>query len=159
MLRILIVPVLFLLTALPRSETLTNIQRLTSTAAFGDGSVLNAAALGHESASKTQIAPGSLATFRGSSLAFRTETAIAGADPPFTLAGTTVKVNGEPARISYASPGEVIFVVPETVISGPAEIIVTISSRICRADKEALFSPCRADRNTRNKFACVELSD
>jgi uncharacterized protein (TIGR03437 family) len=125
MLRILIVPVLFLLTALPRSETPTNIQRLTSTAAFGDGSVLNAAALGHESASKTQIAPGSLATFRGSSLAFRTETAIAGADPPFTLAGTTVKVNGEPARISYASPGEVIFVVPETVTSGPAEIIVT----------------------------------
>jgi uncharacterized protein (TIGR03437 family) len=94
-------------------------------AAFGDGTVLNAAALGHESSKDTHIAPGSLASFRGNSLAFATETSTKSADPPLKLAGTTVAVNGQAARMFYASPSEVIFVVPENVSAGPAEIVVT----------------------------------
>ena len=76
-------------------------------------------------AETVQMAPGSIAHFRGSSLALRTEAATEAVDPPFTLAATTVKVNGQPARMFYASPEEVVFVVPETVANGPGEIVVT----------------------------------
>jgi uncharacterized protein (TIGR03437 family) len=72
-----------------------------------------------------QIAPGSIAHFRGTSLAVRTETATEAVDPPFTLAGTTVKVNGQAARMFFASPDEVVFVVPEGLATGPGEIVVT----------------------------------
>ena len=82
--------------------------------AFGAGTILDTA----------QIAPGSIAHFRGSSLAFRTESA-SEANPPLTLAGTTVSVNGQPARMFYASPDEVVFVVPEDVAVGPGEVVVT----------------------------------
>ena len=85
---------------------------------FGAATVLNAASQGREPEKNTQIAPGSIATIRGSALAFKTEAAaFAGEDPPFTVAGTNVKVNGQAARIFYASPDEVVFVVP----SGLAE--------------------------------------
>lgn len=96
MLRILIVSLFFLFSPLPRSE-----------AAFADGVVLNAAALGNEPAEETRIAPGSIASFRGNSL------------------GSTVTVNGVAAMVFFASPTEVIFVVPENVALGPAEIVVT----------------------------------
>ena len=71
------------------------------------GTVLNAAALGHEPEPKTQIAPGSIASFRGSAL------------------GTTVTVNGQAATVLLASPAEVVFVVPENAGLGPGEIVVT----------------------------------
>ncbi|HEX5833576.1 MAG TPA: lamin tail domain-containing protein, partial [Pyrinomonadaceae bacterium] len=93
---------------------------------FGVAAVLNAAALGNEPAQPATLAPGSIATLRGSALAFRTETQIS-ANPPAALAGTTVKVNGQAARIFYASPDEVIFVVPEGLAAGPAEVIVSNS--------------------------------
>ncbi|HLM24718.1 MAG TPA: lamin tail domain-containing protein, partial [Pyrinomonadaceae bacterium] len=92
---------------------------------FGAATVLNAAAQGHEP-EDTKIAAGSIATVRGSALAFRTE-AVSVADPPFTVAGTTVKVNGQPARIFYAAPEEVVFVVPGGLPNGPAEFVVTNS--------------------------------
>ena len=75
--------------------------------AFGDGVVLNAAALGHGSSGETRIAPGSIASFRGNSL------------------GPSVTVNGQAAKVFFASPTEVIFVVPENAELGPAEIVVT----------------------------------
>ncbi|HEX6044329.1 MAG TPA: lamin tail domain-containing protein [Pyrinomonadaceae bacterium] len=71
------------------------------------------------------IAPGSIVHLRGSSFAIRTETATDGLNPPFSLAGTTVKVNGEAARMFYVSPDEVVFVVPETVAVGAGEVVVT----------------------------------
>ncbi len=49
------------------------------------------------------------------------------ADPPLALAGTTVRVNGLAAPIFFASPEEVVFVVPDGVADGPAEIVVTNS--------------------------------
>lgn len=73
----------------------------------------------------TQIAPDSIVHFRGSSLAFRTESSSEAINPPFTLAGTTVNVNGQPARMFYASPDEVVFVVPEGVATGLGEVVVT----------------------------------
>ncbi len=89
---------------------------------FGPATVLNAASLG------TQIAPASIATIRGSALAFRTEAAtFTGNDPPFTVAGTSVKVNGQPARIYYVSPDEVIFVVPGGLSNGQGQFVVTNS--------------------------------
>lgn len=91
---------------------------------FGTATVLNAAALGNEPAQPAAIAPGSIATIRGNALAFRTETGIS-ANPPSALAGTTVKVNGQPARIFFASPEEIICIVPEAVSDGPAEFVIT----------------------------------
>ena len=102
MLRILIASLFFVVCLFPRSET---------------GIVLNAASLGHEPAEETQFAPGSIATFRSNTLA----------SPPFTIAGTTVKVNGHAATVFQASSKEVIFVVPDDVVVGPAEIVVTNS--------------------------------
>lgn len=84
------------------------VASIAARAAFGDGTVLNAAALGHEPrAETTRIAPGSIASFRGSSL------------------GPNVTVNGLVAKVFFASQTEVIFVVPENVAVGPAEIVVT----------------------------------
>ncbi|HEX5888683.1 MAG TPA: lamin tail domain-containing protein, partial [Pyrinomonadaceae bacterium] len=91
---------------------------------FGSATILNAAALGNEPAQRAPIAPGSIAVVRGTALSFRTETGIS-ANPPSALAGTTVKVNGQAARIFYASPEEVVFIVPEALAEGPAEVLVT----------------------------------
>src|SRR5688572_7420510 len=74
---------------------------------FETGTVLNAAALGHEPETKTQITPGSIAVFRGNAL------------------GAVVTVNGQTARVLFASSTEVTFVVPDNVAIGPAEIVVT----------------------------------
>ena len=94
---------------------------------FGVATVFNAAAQGREP-EHTKIAPGSIAGIRGSALAFKTEGAsFAGSDPPFTVAGTTVKVNGQPAGIFYAAPDEVVFVTPSGLSNGPAEFVVTNS--------------------------------
>ena len=108
MLRILIALSVFLVLALPRSETASNVKRLTNTSAAGlTLTVLNAAALGNEPGGDTRIAPGSIASFRGSAL------------------GPMVTVNGQAAKVFYASPNEVIFVVPENVGVGPGEVIIT----------------------------------
>jgi uncharacterized protein (TIGR03437 family) len=92
---------------------------------IGAATVLNAAALGHEP-EPTRIAPDSIATVRGNALALKTETAaFVGGELPFTLAGTTVTVNGRQARIFYVAASEVIFVVPDGLPDGPAEFRVT----------------------------------
>jgi uncharacterized protein (TIGR03437 family) len=89
---------------------------------IGVATVLNAAAGGNES-EPTRIAPGSIAKIRGSGLAVKTE--MAGSDLPFTVAGTTVTVNGQPARIFYVSADEAVFVVPGGLVNGPAEFLVS----------------------------------
>ena len=94
---------------------------------FGSATILNAAAQGHEP-DPARIAAGSIASIHGTTLAFRSKAAdFAGGDLPFTVAGTTVKVNGQPARIFYAAPDEVVFVVPNGLSNGPAEFVVTNS--------------------------------
>jgi len=92
--------------------------------AIATATIVNAAAQGHEK-EPLKIAPGSIATIRGSALALKTAAAFDGEETPFTLAGTTVTVNGQQARLFYASPGEVVFVVPDGLQNGPAEFLVT----------------------------------
>ena len=95
---------------------------------FGFATVLNAASQGREPEKDTQIAPESIATIRGNALAFRSEAAaFPGDEPALTVAGTKIKVNGQEARIFYASPEEVVFAVPSGLSNGPAEILVTNS--------------------------------
>jgi uncharacterized protein (TIGR03437 family) len=91
--------------------------------AFGVATVVNAAAQGHEP-EPSKIAAGSIASIRGSILALTTASAESD-ELPFTLAGTTVTVNGEAARLFYVSANEVVFVVPEGSPIGPAEFLVT----------------------------------
>jgi uncharacterized protein (TIGR03437 family) len=86
------------------------------------GTVLNAAALGEEPETKTQIARGSIASFRGSAL------------------GTTVTVNGQAATVLRATPAEVIFVVPDNASLGPAEIAV-INTDGTESKAAALITP------------------
>jgi uncharacterized protein (TIGR03437 family) len=83
------------------------VASLAPRAAFGTGSVLNAAALGQQPDKEVRIAPGSMASFRGESL------------------GAKVTVNGQPAPVFYASTTEVIFVVPDNTAVGAGEIVVT----------------------------------
>ena len=80
---------------------------------IGVATVSNAAARGNE-LDPSRIAPGSIASLKGNALSVTAE-------------GTTVTVNGQSARLYYASPDEVIFVVPDSLPDGPAEFLVTNS--------------------------------
>lgn len=76
----------------------------------GVASVFNAAANGNEP-QPSLIAPGSIATIRGSALT--------------SLGETTVTVNGLPAKIFYAGADQIVFLVPGELPAGPAEFLVT----------------------------------
>src|ERR1700754_2931426 len=91
---------------------------------FGTATVFNAAALGNEPAQPAPLAPGSIATIRGNALASRIQTGIS-TSPAFTLAGSTVKVNGQPARIFFASSDQIDLIVPEALSDAPVEFVVT----------------------------------
>ena len=99
------------------------VASISPRADFGSATVLNAASR------MAQIAPGSIASIRGTALAFKTVSAdltdFSDGAPPFEVAGTVVRVNGRSARIFYVSPEEVVFVVPDGVSSGMAEFVVT----------------------------------
>ena len=110
-----------------RNNTEIYVATIPARPEFGPATVLNSAAQGREP-QDTQIAPGSIATIRGNALAFSTESAaFTGSDPPFTVAGTSIDVNGHAARIFYASPAEVVFVVPDGLPNRPTEFVVTNS--------------------------------
>ncbi|HKU75914.1 MAG TPA: lamin tail domain-containing protein [Pyrinomonadaceae bacterium] len=106
--------------------------------AIGTATVVNAAARGNEP-QPSNIAPGSIAHIRGSKLALKTEGASL-TEPPFAVAGTTISVNNQLARIFYVSPDEVVFVVPNGLASGPAQFLVTNSEGLSSM-AEALISP------------------
>lgn len=78
---------------------------------IGAAVVFNAASGGNEP-EPGRIAPGSIAKIRGTALVSKTET-------------PTVKVNGRSAQIIHASAEEVVIVVPDELVSGPAEFLVT----------------------------------
>jgi len=96
-----------------------------------EATVVNAAA-----PQLANIAPGSIASIRGNALALKTEE---DGELPFSLAGTTVTVNGQAARIFYVSPGEVVFLVPSGLV-GPAEFLVTNGEGL-QSKAEAMISP------------------
>src|SRR5215213_4474737 len=99
---------------------------------IGEATVVNVAA-----PQLPNIAPGSIASIRGNALALNTETA---EDPPFAVAGTDVKVNGQAARIFYVSAGEVVFVVPSGLAAGSAQFLVTNADGLS-SKAEAVISP------------------
>lgn len=71
-----------------------------------------------------RVAPGSIAAAFGSNLA--TSTAAAAAQPlPTSLAGTTLRINGEVARLFFVSPGQVNFLLPSGTPPGSASIEIT----------------------------------
>jgi uncharacterized protein (TIGR03437 family) len=82
----------------------------------GTASVVNAA-----TPELTNIAPGSIASIRGNAL------------------GSTVTVNGQAAQIFYASPEEVVFVVPSGLVAGPAQFLVTNAEGL-QSKAEAVIS-------------------
>jgi len=69
------------------------------------------------------VARGSLAVAQGTALANDTETP-AGPDYPFELKGVTVRVAGTLARITYLSPTQVNFVVPNDI--SPADLVEVV---------------------------------
>ena len=97
---------IYLASTIPRSQ-------------FGVATIFNAA-----TQQPLRVAPGSIATIRGNALVFKTEAANS-TDLPVVLAGTTVNVNGQAARIFYVSPEEIVFVVPDGLPDGAAEFVVT----------------------------------
>ncbi len=101
--------------------------RVDPPAAFGELSVFNAASLEPVSPGVGALAPESIAVTRGRALAFRTEHAKPNHEGlfPESIAGTTVAVNGRPAKLLYVSPAEVHFVVPPETGIGMAEIRLT----------------------------------
>jgi uncharacterized protein (TIGR03437 family) len=102
---------------------------LPSRPSFGAATVLNAAAKGNEPALTKAVAPGSIATIKGNSLAAKSEQGqlTVGGVLPLSIAGTTVFFNGLQAPMLYASPGEVTVVIPLNLATGPAEVTVTNS--------------------------------
>ncbi len=69
------------------------------------------------------VAPGSIVTLFGQDLAGASD--IAFSTPlPMQLAGAGVRVNGVPARLFYAGPGQINFLLPEETAVGTAQVTV-----------------------------------
>lgn len=83
------------------------------------------------------IAPGTWIEIYGLNLAPTTRTWQAsdftGSTAPTSLNGVSVSINGEPAFVSYISPGQVNAQVPSTVTPGSASITVTNGSQTSAA--------------------------
>jgi uncharacterized protein (TIGR03437 family) len=82
----------------------------------GEATVVNAAA-----PELANIAPGSIASIRGSAL------------------GPSVTVNGQAAQIFYSSPQEIVFLVPSGAVAGPGEFLVTNADGL-QSKAEAIIS-------------------
>jgi uncharacterized protein (TIGR03437 family) len=97
--------------------------------ASGTLTVLNRASFGHEPSSIKAVAPDSIAVALGAALSFTTQQSQRQPDGTFptSVGGTTVTVNGQPARIFFVSPGEVHFHVPAATALATAEVVVTNS--------------------------------
>jgi len=76
------------------------------------------------------ISPGSLIAIFGSNLA--AGQASASAPLPYTLAGTSVTINGVPAPLSFVSPGQINAQVP-TSLTGPGYTILAASVAVTTA--------------------------
>src|SRR5262245_31340350 len=70
------------------------------------------------------VAPGSIAAAFGSRLATRVDAA-SSTPLPTSIAGTTVRVNGELARLFYVSPDQVNYLIPPGTPPGVASVVVT----------------------------------
>lgn len=81
-------------------------------------------AVANSASATTNVAPGSIATIYGTGVA--TSTAGNTVFPlPNTLGGASIAINGTPAPLYYASPGQLNFQLPVDLAPGPATAIVT----------------------------------
>ena len=106
-----------------------------------------------------RVAPASWATVFGAGLARLTEVATtldADGQLPPELAGTSVSVNGEMACLSYVSPTQVNFLVPEITPAGTASVIVTSASTGQIEAPRFRFSPLL--RACSMSTACVRIA-
>ena len=85
--------------------------------------ILNGAGFGN-----APLAPGMTAALFGANLAADTALASGGNSLPLSLSGTSVTVNGVPAPLFFAGPGQVNFLVPYE-ISGPMGEVVLRNER------------------------------
>lgn len=99
--------------------------------------VLNAASL------SPSLAPGAFASLLGSNLSNCT-TGFDTSSLPDQLCGTRVTVNGLPAKLTYASPPQINFLVPRTL---PVQTDLTVSASVEGAS-EPLVSEVAADHFT-----------
>jgi len=104
---------------------------------FGTATVQNAAAKGNEPGPSNQVAIGSIVSMHGTALAFKSS--YANEVLPSSLAGTLIEVNGNSARIFYASPDEVIFLLPSGIVAGKVEVVATNSEGF-KSTAEAIVS-------------------
>jgi uncharacterized protein (TIGR03437 family) len=88
------------------------------------------------------LAPGSLGTIFGSSLALTTAVA-PGFPLPTTLGSATVYVNDLPAPILFASPEQINFQVPWSTTAGPGSVVLITSGAVLsqtNAPRQVQFS-------------------
>jgi len=71
------------------------------------------------------VSPGSLVTIFGANLTGGAEVAADGRQPPYKLAGTTVKLNGQAVPLLYAAPGQVNAYVPLEMTGADIEIEIS----------------------------------
>ena len=76
--------------------------------------------------SSTTIQPGSWAVIYGTNLA--TSTATWDGSFPTTLGGASITVNGKPAFLYFASPGQLNFQAPDDTATGSVNVVVTNSN-------------------------------
>ena len=94
-----------------------------SASALRINAIVNAAGFGN-----APLAPGMGAALFGANLSAETVVAAGGGSLPVSLAGTSITVNGVPAPLFFAGPGQVNFLVPFG-ISGPMGEVVLRSER------------------------------
>jgi uncharacterized protein (TIGR03437 family) len=111
----------------------------------------------------TLLAPGSLASAFGSDLATATPTPPA-LPWPNNLAGTTVSIADSAgartaALLTYASPGQVNFQIPDSVATGPATVTVTSGDGTASTAQVTLsaYAPALFTLNSANLAAAVAI--
>ncbi|HWQ32912.1 MAG TPA: hypothetical protein VNQ79_08655 [Blastocatellia bacterium] len=93
------------------------------------GTALSMAAVSAANYSPEALAPDTIAAAFGAKLATSLEVATS-LPLPLTLGGTTVRVNGVPAPLFFAAPGQVNFLVPSSTQSGTAVVEITTADGV-----------------------------
>ena len=95
---------------------------------FGQITVVNSASFD----SIAPMAPGSFATVFGQNLCGQTATARLDSKGMYatTLGGCSVTINGTAAMMQYAGPGQMNFVVPQSIGAGNASVLIDNGSQV-----------------------------
>lgn len=102
--------------------------QLGAGSSFGQMTVMNGASF----ASTQPMAPGSFASIFGQNLCSQTATGtwIGPGQLPTSLGNCSVAVNGTAAMMQYVSPGQINFIVPQTMGPGTGSVVVSNGSQV-----------------------------